>query len=92
MNATEEQAQPNVGSRKQAEEVFLWSYIAAVSLCCTIGILGNGLVIYLANQSSQGEAFRYLNKVVRNLAVTDFLYCTLAIPLTTMFWIWSKIS
>ena len=91
MNATQGQVQHGE-SRKGAEEIFLWLYIAAETLCCIIGIFGNGLVIYLANRSSpQKAAFRYLNKVVRNLAVTDFLYCVLAIPLTAIFWIWSKI-
>ena len=90
MNATEGQYQQNVTPRKQAEEVFVWSYIAVGILCCMIGMLGNGMVIYLANQNRKREAFHYLNKVVRNLAITDFLYCVLAIPVTAMWSIWSK--
>ena len=90
MTATEGQHQPNITTRKQAQEVFLWSYITVETLCCIIGVFGNGMVIYLANQNRQREAFRYLNKVVRNLAVTDFLYCVLAIPVTLLWWIWSK--
>ena len=90
MTATGRHHQPNITTRKEAQDVFLWSYITVETLCCTAGVLGNGMVIYLANQNRQREAFRYLNKVVRNLAVTDLLYCVLAIPVTLTWWIWSK--
>ena len=91
MNATEEQDHPNITASKRAEEVLLWSYITAATLCCIIGVFGNGLVIYLANQNPKRGAFVYLNQVVRNLAVTDFLYCVLAMPLTAVWYHWGKI-
>ena len=74
MNATEGRGGPNIKASKLTEEVFLWSYIAVATICCIIGVFGNGLVIYLANQKPRRGAFVYLNKVVRNLAITDLLF------------------
>ena len=91
MNATERHAHANTTASKQVEEVFLWSYIAIATLCGLIGGFGNGLVIYLWNRNPRSGAFVYLNKVVRNLAVTDFLYCVLAVPLTAIWYLWGKL-
>ena len=91
MNVTEGQSHPNITGSKQVGEVFLWFYIAIGTICCLIGGFGNGLVIYLANQNPKRGAFVYLNQVVRNLAVTDFLYCVLAMPLTAVWYHWGKI-
>ena len=79
------------GHNIEAREVFLWSYIAIATLCCIIGVLGNGLVIYLSYYEAKRTAFVYLNKAVKNLAVTDFLYCVLAIPLTAVWYHWGKL-
>ena len=86
MNVTEGNAHINITASKQAEEVFLWFYIVIGTFCCLTGGLGNGLVIYCSNQNAKRGAFVYLNRVVRNLAVTDFLYCVVGIPLLA---IWS---
>ena len=91
MNATEGQEHLNITTSKQYEEVLLWSYIAVATFSCIIGVFGNGLVIYLANQRKNKRGpLIYLNRVVRNLAVTDFLYCALAIPLTAIWYYWGK--
>ena len=91
MNATERYGHTNITANKQVDEVFLWSYIAIATLCGLIGGLGNGLVIYLGNRNPKSGAFVYLNKVVRNLAVTDFLYCVLGIPLLGIYYFWGKL-
>ena len=90
MTGTEGQDHPNNTASTQDDKVFLWSYIALATLCSIVGMLGNGLVVYLASQNPKRRAFVYLNKVVRNLAVTDFLFCVLAIPLTAVWYFWGK--
>ena len=72
-------------------ETWNWVLIVLCVLMCIIGMIGNGLVIYTANRNPKAEAFRHLNKVVRNLAVTDLLFCILGAPLKLTYWIWSKI-
>ena len=64
--------------------------MGAWTLTCIIGIIGNCLVIYLASRKPKEDTFRHLNTVVRNLAVTDFLYSILGSPLTMVYWILSK--
>ena len=70
----------------------MWFYalIVIYTLLSIIGMIGNGLVIYVANRSPKGGALRHLNKVVRNLAITDFLYSVFGSPLTMVYWTWSK--
>ena len=92
MNVTEGQYHLNITASKQVEEVFLWSYITIAILCCLVGGFGNGLVIYLANRNPERGAFVYLNRVVRNLAITDFLYCVLGVPLLAIWYYWGKHS
>ena len=92
MNVTEGQDHPNITANKQVEEVLLWSCTAIASLCCLIGVFGNGLVIYLAHQNPKRGAFVYLNQAVRNLALTDLLYCLVGIPLLIIWYHWCKFS
>ena len=91
MNATERHGHANITASNQVEEVFLWSYVAIAILCGLIGGLGNGLVIYFGYRNPKSGAFVYLNKVVINLAITDFFYCVLAVPLTTIYYLWGKL-
>ena len=72
-------------------EILYWALITICVLMCILGMIGNGLVIYVANRKPTIEAFRHLNKVVRNLAATDFLFCVLGAPLILTYWTWSKI-
>ena len=66
----------------------MWFYalIVIYTLLSIIGVIGNGLVIYVANRSPKQGALCHLNKVVRNLAVTDFLFNILATPLLIAYW------
>ena len=73
-------------------EIWFWLMIATITLICIVGILGNGLVIYVAYQKLKPGALRHLNKVVRNLAITDFLFNILAAPGIMMYWIISWMS
>ena len=67
--------------------VWFWLMIATITIICVVGMLGNGLVIYVANKNPKAGALRHLNKVVRNLAVTDFLQNVLGAPSIMTYWI-----
>ena len=70
--------------------VSLWLPNVLYAIIGIIGITGNGFVIYYAHKSRDTGLFRHLNKVVRNLAITDFLYGLCAIPAEITMSIWSK--
>ena len=53
-------------------ETWHWWLIAVFVLICIVGIIGNSLVIYVVTQKPKMGPFRHLNKVVRNLGITDF--------------------
>ena len=66
----------------------MWFYalIVIYALLSIIGMIGNGLVIYVANRSPKQGVLYHLNKVVRNLALTEFLFNILAAPLLMTYW------
>ena len=70
----------------QGHQIFILISIVVCILTSIIGIAGNGLVIYFAIQKTLDRKFRYLNKVVKQLAVADFLYSILAAPLQMVYW------
>ena len=65
---------------------------AIIIVICVVGTLGNGLVIYVACHKPKRGALRHLNKVVRNLAVTDFLFNIFGAPGMMAYWIisWTR--
>ena len=70
--------------------VSLWLPNALYVIIGIIGITGNGLVVYCAHKSRDTGMFRHLNKVVRNLAITDLLYGVCGIPAQITLLIWSE--
>ena len=71
-------------------EVLHWIIIAFCIVVCITGIVGNGLVVYFVIRKDETGAFRHINKIVRNLAITDFLYSLIGAPLLMVQWTWSK--
>ena len=72
------------------EETTLW---VCVALCLMMGIVsafGNGLVLYVSNKKDDHGGFCQINWVVKNLALSDFLYGIIGSPLTIVFWYWGK--
>ena len=61
--------------------------IALMGLFCT---LGNGLVLYISNKNQDFGGFREINSVVKQLAMSDFLFGVLGCPLTIVWWYWGK--
>ena len=74
----------------EMSEVFHWITIAFCTVACVIGIVGNGLVVYFVHKTHETGTFRHLSKVVRNLAITDFLLGLIGAPLLMVRWTWGK--
>ena len=72
------------------KEAQTWVLMALTLLSGIMGILGNGLVIYFSKTGHLAGTFRHLNKVVRNLAIADFLFSILAVPCQVAYWYFGK--
>ena len=55
-----------------------------------ISILANALVMYVSSNKYDATRFQHINWVVKNLAINDFIYCLIGVPLTIVFWWWGK--
>ena len=57
-------------------------------LMSLIGIAGNSMVIHasIKNKNVIGKSFRYLNRVVLSLAVSDLVYSILGQPFDMLYW------
>ena len=74
-------------------KILMWVLCAVCALTSIVGFLGNGFVLYFAHShKSEFGAFRYLNKVVKHLAVADLMYGVLAAPLQMLYWTQGTIS
>ena len=74
------------------KEIDATFYVAVVA-CSLMGLvssLGNGLVMYISVMKNDQGRFRYVNMVVKNLALTDFLYGVIGVPMNILFWYWGK--
>lgn len=60
------------------------------TIASLIGLIGNAVVAYFSTKSGERGAFRHLNNVVKNLAITDFLYSLFGVPL--MFYILGEVE
>ena len=63
--------------------------IGLMGVFCT---LGNGLVLYISNKNKDFGGFREINSVVKNMALSDFLFGVIGCPLTIVWWYWGKKS
>ena len=61
--------------------------IGLMGVFCT---LGNGLVLYISNKNKDFGGFREINSVVKNMALSDFLFGVIGCPLTIVWWYWGK--
>ena len=76
----------------QAIEGWFWTTAAISTLIVIFSIVSNILVIYFANQKPLLGALRYLNTVVKHLAVSDLLYGVLSCPFIIAHWRMGKID
>lgn len=58
-----------------------WIFACICILVAILSILGNGIVIYVSHETRSIGRLRYLDNVVKSLAVTDFLFGILATPI-----------
>ena len=51
-----------------------WTFASVCILIAILAVLGNGLVISVSHETRSTGRLRYLDNVVKSLAVTDFLF------------------
>ena len=71
----------NHTSTYEESKPLFWCFVSVCIVIAIIGIIGNGLVIYASHQSRSSGRFRYLDSVIKSLAVTDFLFGLVGTPL-----------
>ena len=81
---------PIDGVDYQTGWIVFWCTATLCMIAGVISILGNGLVLYVSFLNKDIGRFRYVNLVVKNLALCDFLFGLVGTPLTTLFWYWGK--
>ena len=65
------------------------TFYVGVVVCSLMGLVssfGNGLVMYISTMKNDQGRFQYVNMVVKNLALTDFLYGVIGVPMNILFW------
>ena len=70
-------------------------FLVNMVICVLMGIgtiLGNLIVIVTITRKKSSGIFRYVNEVVRNLAITDALFGLIGVPLTMVYWYWGKLQ
>ena len=75
----------------EIQEVLFWITTVVSALIIVPGVLANILVLYYAKQEPSTGPLRHLNRVVKNLAVSDLLFGVLATPLSSYYWYMGKI-
>ena len=60
-----------------------WCFCFACGIIAILAILGNGIVIYVSHVTRSTGRLRYLDNVVYSLAVTDFLFGIIGVPIIT---------
>ena len=61
--------------------IISWFGVAFSIITSTIAILGNSLVIYAGKQqTANGDSLRYLDNVIKSLAMTDLLFGLIGTP------------
>ena len=82
------QEQPQI---TQINEILFWTTVAISALIAVFGVITNTLVIYFANQENSTTTLRYLNIIVKHLAISDLLCGVLATTGFLVYWKMSKI-
>ena len=65
------------------KEIF-WLIIAQACIFAMVATIGNGLVVYASYGSGSTGPMRYLDNVVKSLAVADMLYGSIGTTLDTV--------
>ena len=62
------------------DDIF-WCFCFACGIIAILAILGNGIVIYVSHVTRSTGRLRYLDNVVYSLAVTDFVFGMIGVPI-----------
>ena len=65
----------------EENRVLFWFFASVCILVALLTVIGNGIVIYVSIETKSYGRLRYLDNVVKSLAVTDFLFGVIATPL-----------
>ena len=66
-------------SKLEGDRVGFWFFLSLTVLNSFVAVLGNGLVIYAGLRYRNDGRLRYLDGVVKSLALTDLLYASLGV-------------
>ena len=70
----------------EINEVMFWITTVVCAPIVILGAVANVLVLCYAKQEPLRRTLRHLNRVVKNLAVSDLLYGVLATPFALAYW------
>ena len=65
----------------EQNDVLFWFFASVCILVALLTVIGNGIVIYVSIETKSYGRQRYLDNVVKSLAVTDFLFGVITTPL-----------
>ena len=77
-----------IGTSDEANWVAFWVSVVFSSIGGVISVLGNGLVLYVSAKRYNIGSFKYVNIVVENLALSDFMYGLIGTPCSILYWYW----
>ena len=69
-----------------------WATDVVSGILAVTSMVGNGLVIYTATRNTNTGPFKYLNSTVISLAITDFLFGLIGIPLIISYYYLGELS
>ena len=65
----------------EKNKTMFWAFATFSVLIAILAVIGNGLVIYIAHGVKHVGPLRYLDNVVKSLALTDLAFGLVATPL-----------
>ena len=77
-------------SSYEENTAMFWAFAVFSVLIAIVAVIGNGLVIYIAHGVKHVGPLRYLDGVVKSLALTDLAFGLVATPLIIINYYMSK--
>ena len=80
----------NSSDEKQAHAIEFYLSVVLSVIAGLISVTGNGLVLYASSVKKDTGRFKYVNCVVRNLAISDLLFGFIGTTSAIVYWYWGK--